>query len=47
VVAGQNVLQLRQKYGEIGGAFVWRYTTDRAKIAQWATVLHGTLAQQS
>jgi len=44
-VAAANIRQLRQKYGQIGGGFVWRYTPDKAQIAQWAKALSGALGQ--
>ncbi|HKP75334.1 MAG TPA: glycosyl hydrolase family 18 protein [Longimicrobiaceae bacterium] len=42
-VARQAIQQLRAKYGGINGGFVWRYTSDRAQIAQWATALSQAL----
>lgn len=45
VVAGQGIVQLRQTYGEIGGAFVWRFTASQTQMALWATTLSAALAE--
>ena len=44
-VACEGIVQLRGKYGQINGAFVWRYTTDRGQVADWGTKLSDALGQ--